>query len=187
MDQGFPNNQGAHLLLIIFSASFPLKDSKKHIQISNDRCCILVFKNKPIFWEMTYMDVSENRGTPKSSILIGVSIINHPFRGTTILGNTHIQPTYITYQTSNFPHELYFIHGWKQHPVLTASDIQKVSPLLLGTWPRCFPRVPNLGASDLVKPMGCYGFFWKKIYQQNTVQTRSHRKEMGGNLLVFFV
>ena len=37
-----------------------------------------------------YMDVSENSGTPKSSILIGFSIINHPFWGTTIFGNTHI-------------------------------------------------------------------------------------------------
>ena len=36
------------------------------------------------------MDVSENSATPKSSILIGFSIINHPFWGTTILGNTHI-------------------------------------------------------------------------------------------------
>ena len=33
------------------------------------------------------MDVSENRGTPKSSILIGFSIINHPFWGTLIFGN----------------------------------------------------------------------------------------------------
>ena len=39
------------------------------------------------------MGVSENRGTPKSSILIGFSIINHPFWGTTIFGNTHISPT----------------------------------------------------------------------------------------------
>ena len=31
------------------------------------------------------MDVSENSGTPKSSILIGFSIINHPFWGTPIL------------------------------------------------------------------------------------------------------
>ena len=31
------------------------------------------------------MDVSENSGTPKSSILIGFSIINHPSWGTTIL------------------------------------------------------------------------------------------------------
>ena len=34
------------------------------------------------------MDVSENRGTPKSSILLGFSIINHPFWGTPIFGNT---------------------------------------------------------------------------------------------------
>ena len=33
---------------------------------------------------------SKNRDTPKSSILIGFSIINHPFWGTIIFGNTHI-------------------------------------------------------------------------------------------------
>ena len=32
--------------------------------------------------------VSENSGTPKSSILIGFSIINHPFWGIPIFGNT---------------------------------------------------------------------------------------------------
>ena len=37
------------------------------------------------------MDVSENSGTPKSSILIGFSIINHPFWGTPIFGNTQIK------------------------------------------------------------------------------------------------
>ena len=37
-----------------------------------------------------YMGVSKNRGTPKSSILIRLSIINHPFWGTPIFGNTHI-------------------------------------------------------------------------------------------------
>ena len=36
------------------------------------------------------MGVSKNRGTPKSSILIGLSIINHPFWGTPIFGNTQI-------------------------------------------------------------------------------------------------
>ena len=35
-----------------------------------------------------YMDISENSGTPKSSILIGFSIINNPFWGTPIVGNT---------------------------------------------------------------------------------------------------
>ena len=37
-----------------------------------------------------YMGVSKNGGTHKSSILIGFSIINHPFWGTTIFRNTHI-------------------------------------------------------------------------------------------------
>ena len=36
------------------------------------------------------MGVSENSGTPKSSILMGFSIINHPFWGTSIFGNIHI-------------------------------------------------------------------------------------------------
>ena len=36
------------------------------------------------------MGVSKNRGTPKSSISIGFSIINHPFWGTPIFGNTHM-------------------------------------------------------------------------------------------------
>ena len=38
------------------------------------------------------MDVSENSGTPKSSILIGFSIINHPFWDTPIL-ETPIYPS----------------------------------------------------------------------------------------------
>ena len=38
----------------------------------------------------THMGVSENGGTPKSSILIGFSIINHPFWGIPIFGNIHI-------------------------------------------------------------------------------------------------
>ena len=38
-----------------------------------------------------HMGVSKNNGTPKSSILIGFSIINHPFWGPTpIFGNIHI-------------------------------------------------------------------------------------------------
>ena len=36
------------------------------------------------------MDVSENSGTTKSFILIGFSIINNPFWGTSIFGNTHM-------------------------------------------------------------------------------------------------
>jgi len=36
------------------------------------------------------MGVSKNGGTPKSATLIGFSIINHPFWGTPIFGNTHM-------------------------------------------------------------------------------------------------
>ena len=45
-------------------------------------------------WDTRFQDtdVSENSGSPKSSILIGVSTINHPFWGTTIFGNTHTPP-----------------------------------------------------------------------------------------------
>ena len=39
-----------------------------------------------------HMGVSKNNGTPKSSILKGLSIINHPFWGPTpIFANTHIE------------------------------------------------------------------------------------------------
>ena len=37
-----------------------------------------------------YVGVSKNNGTPKSSILTGFSIINHPFWGTPIFGNIHV-------------------------------------------------------------------------------------------------
>jgi len=40
--------------------------------------------------QLQYLGVSENSGTSKSSILIGFSIINHPFWGTPIFGNTHV-------------------------------------------------------------------------------------------------
>ena len=45
------------------------------------------FPKLPVWWDM---DVSKNNGTPKSSILIGFSIINHPFWGTPIFGSTPI-------------------------------------------------------------------------------------------------
>ena len=44
-------------------------------------------------WTGHHMGVSKNRGAPKSSILIGFSIINHPFWGTPIFGNIHIFPS----------------------------------------------------------------------------------------------
>ena len=40
--------------------------------------------------KLGYIGVSKNNGIPKSSILIGFSIIYHPFWGTPIFGNIHI-------------------------------------------------------------------------------------------------
>ena len=40
---------------------------------------------------LKHVDVSKTRATPKSSILIGFSIINHPFWGTIICGNTYVK------------------------------------------------------------------------------------------------
>ena len=54
---------------------------QEHIERTVLFCCNL---------SCCYMGISKNNGTPKSSILIGFSIINHPFWGTPIFGNTHI-------------------------------------------------------------------------------------------------
>ena len=42
--------------------------------------------------------------TPKSSILIGFSIINHPFWGTLFLGNTHMTLLESDVEQHLFPH-----------------------------------------------------------------------------------
>ena len=47
------------------------------------------------FWKgcssaKTELGVSKNSGTPKTPILIGFSIVNHPFWGTIIFGNTQL-------------------------------------------------------------------------------------------------
>ena len=43
------------------------------------------------YFSLKHMGVSKNWGTPKSSILIGFSILNHTFWGSPIFGTTHIQ------------------------------------------------------------------------------------------------
>ena len=45
----------------------------------------------PLIHLVLEMGVSKNRGTPKSFTLIGFSNINHPFWGTPIFGNIHIE------------------------------------------------------------------------------------------------
>ena len=56
------------------------------------------------------LDVSENRCTPKSSILIGFSIINHPFWGTPIFGNIHLKTDHVWRILSVVPSYRFPIH-----------------------------------------------------------------------------
>ena len=65
---------------------------------------------------MYNIGVSKNSGTPKSSILIGLSIINHPFWGTPIFGNTHIYTTQQTLPLSHPCCEQKTILKYKQSP-----------------------------------------------------------------------
>ena len=46
---------------------------------------------RKLFSNYLILGVSLNAGTPKSSIVIGISMINHPFWGTPIFGNTHFR------------------------------------------------------------------------------------------------
>ena len=43
-----------------------------------------------LWWYGGFPKIWVPHGTPKSSILVGIPIINHPFWGTPILGNLHI-------------------------------------------------------------------------------------------------
>ena len=88
--------------------SFPIKPNVSWVQVnigavklyrcnrSAMLCKIYVSaQNRSTFFKEVNLDmgVSKNSGTPKSSILIGFSIINHPFWGTPIFGNTHMHPS----------------------------------------------------------------------------------------------
>ena len=89
------------------------------------------------WWFQTYGCQPKNRGgPPKSSILIRISIINHPFWDTPIFGNTHIY-IFILFifsgpkswgKWSNVDERVYFSNGLKppisnicifiQHPII---------------------------------------------------------------------
>ena len=70
------------------------------------------------------MDVSENSGTPKSSILIGFSIINHPFWGTPIFGNTHMVYDYLFGSTSKI-----FLNGLSRVILIVSLRMVTVSSM----------------------------------------------------------
>ena len=81
---------------------------------------------------------------PKSSILIGFSIVNHPFWGTTIFGNTHI----LDIQT----------HGEDRYEGTSLnSHLLRCDFWLLGV-PNSHLQTPGMTGGWL----GCQGYRWMK-------------------------
>ena len=86
-----------------------------------------------------HVDVSKNNGTPKSSILIGFSIINHPFWDAPIFGNTHVLT--LGQESLWFPSDMYVAvlrevffaiaslatAGWpkRRNPILVMANAEK--------------------------------------------------------------
>ena len=112
------------------------------------------------------MGVSKNRGIPKSSILIGFSIINHPFWGTTISGNTHMMIYALSCNTK------------KKHVEIGPSPIWKMIKAVLPSTPHSYQReklgthgrIPEI-YTNMEPPiyglyngfMGQYGVFWEQL------------------------
>ncbi len=99
------------------------------------------------------MGVSKNNGTPKSSILIGFSIINHPFWGKTpIFGNTQI----VTKQMKRNVHSSHPMGDFRQDPTSLGPVSIGVSGTAalpgISSEPRLiFPRWGNLVGGNLPK------------------------------------
>ena len=77
----FPNHLWNHRV----KPQAPSAQVRKYEDKSMDLKRVEALKTIPKIWVFPKI-----RGTPKSSILIGFSIVNHPFWGTPIFGNTHI-------------------------------------------------------------------------------------------------
>ena len=110
------------------------------------------------------MGVSENSGTPKSSILIGFSTINHPFWGTPIFGNTQINMpmnNWITFSPvppRKFSKEGFFFKKsyispqkkswkffcWRKNPHIIDISVQKKKDLQVARVERCCQPQPFL-------------------------------------------
>ena len=96
-------------------------------------------------WNSRYLGVSENSGTPKSSILIGCSFINHPIWGTPIFGNTHLA-----------------LKMWCCSSELQSSKKQK-SKLEICLWPFCWGKVTLFWSRDTGFRNQWGGLFWHQI------------------------
>ena len=97
--------------------------------------------------------VSKNRGTPKSSILIGFSIINHPFWGTLIFGNIH---TLLEYQIGFMPFDLD-----PEISIISCFSTWRIIPGLASAWN---PKQPFIN--------GCFNWMIPSLYIGNGCFTK---------------
>ena len=112
------------------------------------------------------MDVSKNKGTPKSSILIGFSFINHPFWGTPILGKPPY-PLIFCFKTSiacegggrtqfSFQQGAFFFSAGGRRNGMLAEVVSFLHN-------RCeSARCPPLYSFNWIHPRGWNGFFVSK-------------------------
>ena len=113
-----------------------------------------------------YMGVSKNNGTPKSSILIGFSIINHPFWGTTIFGNIHIYIyTYI------YTHIYIYIYSTytRNPPRLGGCHFPNRAPSGLP------PQIPNLHCGPKTRGRADFRSY-KLSHESNTFNQKEEKK-----------
>ena len=103
------------------------------------------------------MGVSKNNGTPKSSILIGFSIINHPILGYLYFGNTHMDPDPWVRRVGKLPEEGATTSG--AHPL----PLRQASPGV-----RCGRKLQRQGVKLEKHGSGCFpkmdGFRMEKPY-----------------------
>ena len=138
---------------------------------------------------MLKMDVSENSGTPKSPILIGISIVNRLFWGTPIFGNTHMEhfPRVFWKNTHLF---FFFARNMKKHPNQIFSRKKKhVRHVLTGFPPGSFPWIcfkkqsPKWWCKMVMNPMGSQSV---NSHQQNSHPRFPLKKQVPGTPSVLF-
>ena len=118
-----------------------------------------------------YMGVSLNGGTPKSSIFIGFSIINHPFWGITIFGNTHITPLFWGYFHPCYP----FIFRPLIIGLWTSFYNNKLRPKLSGGVPPLNSQVLSFSTQIYLRNWVCHCMFWGSLVTKNPPVSFIHR------------
>ena len=135
--------------------------------------CLIPWRVSSLIPTFLYMVVSKNSGTPKSSILIGFSIINHPFWGTTIFGNTYMDGMGHLFQRFYISSR---IHGIFRKP-------SSSPPMRIEVWKPAKPPNPGGGGvygklmvTTMVQTMGTYCKQWKNMVKYDKTMEHIGKK-----------